>query len=124
MQFKIIRETRKALQLEAENVTFWIQRRWQRDDGSLTPRGIAAFDEAKKNGGSHSNKTAYVRCKYSQLEKISEKAVKVTCFDGSSDILPVSQIVDDWATESLLVPCWLADKKNLQFANKKIWRDK
>lgn len=46
--FEITRETPKALQIFDGEATFWIQRRWMREDGTLTPAGekvrIAAVD--------------------------------------------------------------------------------
>jgi|TARA_B100002003_G_scaffold89496_1_gene83681 hypothetical protein len=116
-RFEITRETKKALQLAAEGVTFWVQRRWMRDDGTLTAKGQEAFDAAK-NGEKKTGKP-YLKCKFRDLRDVSEKAVVVDCFDGSSDILPKSQI--RCGVDSVLVPCWLAEQKNLQFATTKIW---
>ncbi|HIJ66821.1 MAG TPA: hypothetical protein HPP51_00860 [Planctomycetes bacterium] len=42
-----IKETKKALRLEKDGVRFWIQKRWIKDDGQLTPAGQKAFKEAK-----------------------------------------------------------------------------
>lgn len=67
-------------------------------------------------------KTIYYRVKFKQLFEISEKAVRVDCFDGSSDILPKSQIVFEPFEDAILVPVWLAEQKNIQFAHKKIWK--
>ena len=116
--FKIVQETKKALKLECENVTFWVQRRWLRDDGTLTPRGTAAFEAAKS--GDKPRVKPFLKCKPASVREISPKAVVVTCFDGSSDVLPTSQIRFT-SDDAVLVPCWLAEKKSLQFSNKKIW---
>ena len=71
-----------------------------------------------------SKKKPFYRVKYQELKDISEKAVVVKCFDGSEDVLPKSQIIDEFSlgkTESVLVPCWLAEKKNIQYSEKKVW---
>tara|TARA_Y100000296_G_C5134174_1_gene237249 strand:+ start:163 stop:534 length:372 start_codon:yes stop_codon:yes gene_type:complete len=117
---QIKRETKKALLLETEDgKTFWIQKRWMRDDGTLTPKGLEALNAA----GSDSPKKAkpFVKCKFKDLREISEKAIVVECFDGSSDILPKSQIRISVIEDSLLMPVWLAEQKSLQYAEKKIW---
>ena len=118
-EFKIIKETRKALQLSADGVVFWVQRRWLREDGTLTPKGEASFAAAKSGGVSKVR--PFYKVKYSDLRDISDKAVVVRCFDGSSDVLPKSQIRDCLVEDAILVPCWLAEQKTIQFAAKKIW---
>jgi len=65
-------------------------------------------------------KTPYHKVKYRALRSISPKAWVVECYDGSEDILPKSQCVDCY--DYLLVPAWLAEKKSIQYATKKIWR--
>jgi len=116
--FKIVQETKKALKLEYENVTFWVQRRWLRGDDTLTPRGTAAFEKAKN--GDKPKVKPFLKCKPAEMRQISDKAVVVTCFDGSSAVLPTSQIKQTY-DDAILVPLWLAEKKSLQFSNKKIW---
>jgi|TARA_Y100000296_G_C5094028_1_gene216393 hypothetical protein len=118
MTFQIIRETPKALRLDDGEVTFWVQRRWLRDNGTLTPKGEEA--RAKAQNGEPKAKP-YLKCRYRDLRAISEKAVVVDCFDGSSAVLPTSQIKESLVEDSILVPLWLAEKKDLQFASKKIW---
>jgi len=39
----IIRETERAKLLEHDGIRFWIQKRWQRTDGTLTPAGKRAM---------------------------------------------------------------------------------
>jgi hypothetical protein len=34
----------------------------------------------------------YLKCKYAECREISPKAAVVKCYDGSEDILPLSQI--------------------------------
>ena len=120
MTFTIVKQTPKALHLDDGKVTFWVQRRWLRDNGTLTPRGEKAHAEAQAGGAQNAMKP-YLKCRYRDLRAISEKAVVVDCFDGSSAVLPVSQIRQSLVEDSILVPLWLAEKKDLQFASKKIW---
>jgi hypothetical protein len=42
----IEKETKKAYLLEEDGKTFWIQKRWLREDGTLTKAGEKARDEA------------------------------------------------------------------------------
>ena len=65
-------------------------------------------------------KQPYFRVKYAELKSISEKAWIVRCHDGSQDMLPKSQCLE--SLDSLLVPAWLAEKKAIQYSNKKVWR--
>jgi len=39
----VIRETEKGKQLEHDGIRFWIQKRWQYPDGTLTPAGKKAM---------------------------------------------------------------------------------
>ena len=94
-----------------------MQKRWLRDNGSLTPRGTASHAAAK--AGEKTTARPFYKCKYRDLRHISDKAVVVDCFDGSSDILPKSQI--RFLDAAILVPAWLAAKKTLQFSSKKVW---
>lgn len=116
---EIINQTKKALQLKEDGASYWIQRRWLRDDGSLTPKGEAA--RAAAIAGEGKNKRPYYRLKYRSMRPAGEKAVFVECFDGSGDFLPTSQIRDCLIEDAVWVPVWLAEKKNLQFGDKKIW---
>ena len=48
MTYTVRSETPKALLLaNAEGMTFWVQRRWMRSDGTLTPAGVAAEQKAE-----------------------------------------------------------------------------
>lgn len=46
-KFKTLKETPKALLLEKEGAQFWIQKRWMREDGTLTEAGEKAYNTAK-----------------------------------------------------------------------------
>lgn len=45
-KFETVKETKKALLLKKDNKTFWIQKRWMRADGTLTPAGEKAYNES------------------------------------------------------------------------------
>jgi len=66
-------------------------------------------------------KKPYQRVRYRDFYRVSPKAAKVICFDGSEDVLPLSQIIEE-ISDSVLVPVWLAEQKQLQFASKWVWR--
>jgi len=57
------------------------------------------------------------------LTEISDKAVKITCFDGSEDVFPKSQIFgEDFEvekSEAYWISAWILGKKNIQYSNKK-----
>lgn len=44
---KIIHETRKALLIQKDEKQAWIQRRWLRDDNTLTPAGVRAIESGQ-----------------------------------------------------------------------------
>ena len=62
------------------------------------------------------------------LTQISEKAYKATCFDGTTDIIPASQVFgqdyDVMKSDAYWISAWILSKKNLQYSNKKqAWFD-
>ena len=67
-----------------------------------------------------------VKCYSVRLEslvRISDKAYKATCFDGSSDIIPSSQVygqdLDVTKSEAWWISAWILEKKSLQYSSKK-----
>ena len=112
----IVSSTEKALRIEVDGHETWIQRRWMRDDGTLTPKGLESVQRAK----SGVKKRPYVRVKYAEMRDISAKAVVVKCFNGDEAILPRSQIIEE-LDYSILVPQWLAAKQPLQFKHTQSW---
>lgn len=63
-----------------------------------------------------------------ELKSISEKAVKITCHDGTSDIFPKSGIFgQDFEVqkcEAYWIALWLLEKKNITYSTKKqAWCD-
>lgn len=62
------------------------------------------------------------------LVRISDKAFRATAFDGSSDIIPASQVFgrdyDVQKSEAYWISSWILSKKNLQYSVKKqAWFD-
>jgi|TARA_R110002020_G_scaffold25641_3_gene83245 hypothetical protein len=70
------------------------------------------------------NKIPYQKVKYRELKDISDLAVAVKCYNGSEAILPKSQIIEHQFEDALLVPCWLVERKDIQAANQKFWRER
>jgi len=63
------------------------------------------------------------------LVSVSDKAYKATSFDGSSDILPKSQVINnDYEvnkSDAYWISAWILEKKNIQYSRKKsAWLDK
>jgi len=50
-----LRETDRAVLLEHNGIQFWIQRRWQKQDGTLTPAGKKAMAIAANEQRRHAN---------------------------------------------------------------------
>ena len=72
-----------------------------------------------------------VKCysvRLSELRSISPKAYKATAFDGSSDIIPASQVFgqdfDVEKSDAYWISVWILEKKSLQYSWKKeAWFD-
>jgi hypothetical protein len=75
-------------------------------------------------------KTKVISVKVQSLISISDKAYKITSFDGSSDIIPKSQVFgEDFSnakSESYWISEWILNQKNIQYSRKKtaFWNDK
>lgn len=68
-----------------------------------------------------------VKCYSVRLESlvsISDKAFKAVCFDGSTDIIPKSQIfgqdMDVTKSDAWWISAWILEKKNIQYSCKKV----
>lgn len=74
-KIKIIKETNKALLVQKGQVQAWVQKRWLREDGTLTNAGEKAL---KKNGKSVAEikKTEKSFLKYKELKKNEEKELE------------------------------------------------
>ena len=62
------------------------------------------------------------------LVRISDKALKATAFDGSSDIIPTSQVFgpdyEVQKSEAYWISAWILEKKSIQYSSKKqAWFD-
>lgn len=66
-------------------------------------------------------KRPYYKVRYSALKDITAKAVAIRCFDGSEAILPKSQVLECLVENALYVPCWLAERKQIQYGQRKHW---
>jgi hypothetical protein len=68
-------------------------------------------------------KTKVYSVKVKEFVAVSDKAVRLVGFDGSSDIFPLSCIFgmdcDREKTRSLWVAAWILEKKELQYSTKK-----
>lgn len=57
------------------------------------------------------------------LVKISDKAYRATAYDGSSDIIPASQVFgQDYEvvkSDAYWISAWILGKKNIQYSTKK-----
>ena len=73
-------------------------------------------------------KTKCYSVRLESMRMISEKAYKATAFDGSSDIIPASQVFgkdyEVQKSEAWWISAWILEKKNLQYSCKKVaWFD-
>lgn len=62
------------------------------------------------------------------IVRISDKAFKATAFDGSSDIIPASQVFgmdyEVQKSEAYWISAWILEKKSIQYSSKKqAWFD-
>ena len=62
------------------------------------------------------------------LVRISDKAFKATAFDGSSDIIPASQVFgrdyEVMKSDACWISAWILGKKSIQYSGKKqAWFD-
>lgn len=68
-------------------------------------------------------KTLCYSVRVDNIVRISPKAYKVTAFDGSSDIIPSSQVMgpdcDVDKCEAYWISAWILEKKHLQYSTKK-----
>ena len=73
-------------------------------------------------------KTLCYSVRLESLTRISDKAYKATAFDGSSDIIPASQVFgQDWdvqKSDAYWISAWILSKKSIQYSQKKqAWFD-
>jgi hypothetical protein len=73
-------------------------------------------------------KTLCISVRLESLVRISDKAFKATAFDGSSDIIPASQVFgrdyEVTKSEAYWISSWILEKKSIQYSGKKqAWFD-
>lgn len=66
--FEVKAETQKGALIEKNGKDFWIQKRWIRADGSLTPAALASYERANVFGGVTERKEAQ-KARRAKLEK-------------------------------------------------------
>jgi len=74
------------------------------------------------------NRTLCYSVRLESLVRISEKAYKATAFDGSSDIIPASQVFgrdyEVMKSDAYWISAWILGKKSIQYSGKKqAWFD-
>jgi len=73
-------------------------------------------------------KTLCYSVRLESLTRISDKAYKAVAFDGSSDVIPASQVFgQDWdvqKSDAYWISAWILEKKSIQYSGKKqAWFD-
>ena len=73
-------------------------------------------------------KTLCYSVRLESMVRISDKAYRATAFDGSSDIIPASQVFgQDWdvqKSDAYWISAWILEKKSIQYsAKKQAWFD-
>ena len=73
-------------------------------------------------------KTKCYSVRLKSLDLISDKAYKAVAFDGSSDIIPASQVfgpdLEVGKSEAWWISAWILEKKSIQYSTKKsAWFD-
>lgn len=68
-------------------------------------------------------KTLCISVKVKDYQIITDKAVKIICFDGSEAIIPKSQIFgpdfDSKKSDAYWIAAWILEKKDIQYSIKK-----
>ncbi len=72
--------------------------------------------------------TLCISVRLESLVRISDKAFKATAFDGSSDIIPASQVFgrdyEVMKSDAYWISAWILEKKSIQYSPKKqAWFD-
>lgn len=73
-------------------------------------------------------KTLCYSVRLESLVRISDKAFKATAFDGSSDIIPASQVFgmdyEVQKSDAYWISAWILERKSIQYSSKKqAWFD-
>lgn len=69
-------------------------------------------------------KTKCYSVRIKSLRSISAQALKITTYDGSSDIFPKSHVFDKdcevTKSEAYWISAWILEKKKIQYSTKKV----
>lgn len=73
-------------------------------------------------------KTLCFSVRLESLVRISDKALRATAFDGTTDIIPASQVFGQdnevAKSEAWWISAWILERKNIQYSSKKqAWFD-
>ena len=73
-------------------------------------------------------RTLCISVRLESFVRISDKAFKATAFDGSSDIIPASQVFgrdyEVTKSEAYWISSWISEKTSIQYSGKKqAWFD-
>jgi hypothetical protein len=122
-----VRESEKGRLLEYDGVQFWIQKRWQREDGQLTPAGKQAMAKALQEHGRHWDFNA---CRVFTTVRETEGAVLVRCPVAAPETdLPCrkQETAEFWIPRSMIRNYAFVRGKareierNLPFGGKLVW---
>lgn len=119
--FELVKETTKAYQLQKSGKTFWIQKRWLKEDGSLHPAGQQAFEEAKTDEEKKQAKEEYIKRRKEGVKRPakadweSDKAygydINLDFYDIEKDIRHRIFIPKSVIQPNGNIPTWLMEKK-------------
>lgn len=119
--FELVKETTKAYQLQKSGKTFWIQKRWLKEDGSLLPAGQQAFEEAKTDEEKKQAKEEYIKRRKEGVKRPakadweSDKAygydINLDFYDIEKDIRHRIFIPKSVIQPNGNIPTWLMEKK-------------
>lgn len=103
-------------------VTFFRRTKTEKSLGRpITVKSKTTTAASKQWGSKMKTKCYSVRLK--SLELISDKAYKAEAFDGSSDIIPASQVFgpdhEVSKSEAWWISAWILEKKSIQYSTKK-----
>lgn len=73
--FVATRETEKAYLIEKDGVDFWVQKRWVREDGTLTKAGEKSYNEALQIGGITNAREKVYEAEQEHIERLKKDGV-------------------------------------------------
>lgn len=119
--FELVKETTKAYQLQKDGKTFWIQKRWLKEDGSLTSAGQKAFEQERTDEEKKQDKEEYIRRRKEGVKRPakadweSDKAygydINLDFYDIEKDIRHRIFIPKSVIQPNGNIPTWIMEKK-------------